>query len=113
MPDLQISLPLGSKTPRISEADLARVLAFLYGREWTTASAIEAALGLGDRQLRALAEQSGGRIISGPGCPGYKLFSSSTQLREVDEAASRLESQAHRMLARAISLRRHAHALIA
>ena len=101
-----------SKAPVVSRQEIETVVQFLIGRPWTTAAEILAALDIDERRLRAIAEQSEGQILSGPGCPGYKLLTSTAQLQEVDETANRLESQAKRMLARAYQIRRRAHALI-
>jgi hypothetical protein len=102
-----------SNAPVVSQAEIDSVISFLTGRNWTKASEITAAIGIDDRRIRVIAEQSEGAILSGPGCPGYKLLTCAAQLREVDEAAGRLESQGRRMIARAYSIRRRAHRLIA
>lgn len=108
----QLDLQLSRTAPVVDQREIDALCSFLQGRTWTTASVIELELGLDERRIRAIAEQSDGMILSGPGCPGYKLLSSAAQLREVDEAAGRLESQAKRMLARALSMRRRAHKLL-
>lgn len=102
-----------SSTIEISRNEIDGLAAFLFSRGWVKASAIEAALGFDERKIRAIAEASEGMIISGPGCPGYMLFSSAEQLPDVDQAANRLESQANRMLLRAETLRRRAKNFIA
>lgn len=85
---------------------------YLSGRDWVNASTLQQVLRLDERRLRAIAEQSGGLIISGPGCPGYKFFSGASDIEDANSAANRLESQSSRMLERAKMLRRRSHQLI-
>lgn len=109
----QLTLAMArSGAPAVSSQDVATVCHFLTGRDWTKASTIELFTHIDERRVRAIAEASDGMIISGPGCPGYKLLTDAAQLQEVDEAASRLESQARRMFARAVAIRRRAHRLL-
>lgn len=110
---MQLDLDLSrSKAPVVSRQEIETVVQFLAGRPWTTAAEILAALGVDDRRLRVIAEQSEGLILSGPGCPGYKLLTAAAQFREADESANRLESQGQRMIFRALQIRRRAHSLI-
>lgn len=110
----QLDLQLGRQSgPVATPEEIEQVCQFLAGRDWTTAREIEQAINIDERRIRAIAEASDGLILSGPGCPGYKLFTDAAQLREVDEAASRLESQGRRMISRAMAYRRRAHRLIA
>lgn len=95
--------------PATSPAELDLFLAALGGRRWQTAAKLAAATRLPDRKLRALAAESGGRIISGQ--KGYCLISEATP-EEIHHAWSWLESQAKQMLARAVQIRRQAHHLI-
>jgi hypothetical protein len=97
--------------PEISQDEVDRVVGYLKGQGWVKGGTIMAALDLDERRIRAIAEASDGLIISGPGSPGYRLLTGAGDLREVDEAANRLESQANRMLLRAESLRRRARTL--
>jgi len=108
----QLDLDLAKQGPVVSAAEIRTLTDWLAGRGWVRGAAITEALGLDERKIRAIAEASDGLVISGPGCPGYKLLSGAAELRDVDQAASRLESQAKRMLHRANSLRRRAHALL-
>ena len=93
--------------------DVARLARWLYeaGSAWTTAKQITAALGLADRQIRHLASASGGVIISGPGCPGYK-HARNCDPEEIATVAARLEHQAKLMATRAGQIRRNFHAAV-
>lgn len=97
-------------TPPVSAADVRRVLGALAGRGWTTARQLADELGIDDRELRLIAEHSGGRIVSAPGSPGYKLASEATD-EEIDRAASAHESQGRRHLRRAAAIRIQARRL--
>jgi hypothetical protein len=103
-PELDLQMPRPTATPEQVEF----VATFLRGKGWVKGAVIGAALGLNERRLRAIAEYSDGRIISGPGCPGYRLFTGEA-LADADFAASCLESQGRRMLHRAIAIRRRFH----
>lgn len=103
--DLSVKLP----APKVTAAEVEALCVYLIGRGWVKASEIEAELKINERRVRALAEHSDGKILSGPGCPGYKLFDGKAEIAEADEAASRLESQAKHMLHRAAVIRRRLH----
>jgi len=106
------SLDLGIKTPapEVTEDEIALVCDYLAKeKRWVTSAEIEHMLGIKDRHLRAIAEYSDGRILSGPGCPGYKLFTGATEIQDADACAGRLESQAKKMLHRAAKIRRRYH----
>lgn len=102
-------LGLKMAAPLVSQADVDAIACWLSGRDWVTARDIEAALHLDERQIRAIAEHSDGLILSGPGCPGYRLFDDQTRIGDADRAASRLESQARKMLTRSSQIRRRIH----
>lgn len=102
-----------SDSPEISQDEIALVSEYLAGKGWVKSGALMEALNLDERRIRAIAEASDGLIISGPGSPGYRLMTGVADLKEVDEAANRLESQANRMLLRAESLRRRARTFTA
>ena len=72
---------------------------------WHTAKEL-CALGYEERHLRAIAEASDGRIITGQ--RGYSLIESNTP-EEIDRAASWLESQGRKMLSRGAAIRRRFH----
>jgi hypothetical protein len=76
-----------------------------------TARELSASLGLSDRQIRRAAELAGGRIVSGPGSPGYCHLDHCTAA-QVAHIADTLRSQARHMLARSIRLRKNAHHVI-
>jgi hypothetical protein len=102
-------LGLKMAAPLVDQADIDALAAWLSGRDWQTARQIEAELGMDERQIRAIAEHSDGLILSGPGCPGYRLFDSQTRIGDADRAAGRLESQAKKMLTRSSQIRRRIH----
>ena len=89
------------------------LVAFLQeqGPVWTSARRIQSALGFSDRKVRALKGISGSRIISGPGCPGYRHIDHCT-LDDIDSSSNRIISQARHMIRDAIAMRKQAHAHI-
>lgn len=93
--------------PEVEPAEIEAMILFLRGKGWLKASEIEAAIAVGDRKMRVLAEHSDGRILSGQN--GYRLFDQSTPLGEADQAASWLESQGKKMLLRGAAIRRRYH----
>jgi len=99
--------------PALPSGEVERLVNYLYerGMQWTTSSQILADLGINDRKLRVLKGQSSNRIISGPGCPGYRHLKFCT-LEDLYEAAARRHSQAKAMIADYISLKKLAHSLI-
>ncbi len=97
-------LPLGMKAPEVTVAEVDALCRHLHGRAWITAKQLTAELGLDDRKVRAIAEHSDGRILSGPGCPGYKLFDGAASLDDAKRAAGALQSQGNRMLHRSKSI---------
>lgn len=105
----QLTFTIRSPGPAVSAEQVDRVCLALRGLGWVTAAEVGPVIGMGERQIRAAAEHSDGRILSGPGCPGYRLFDSSTLVGDADRAAASLESQARRMLSRAASIRRRMH----
>jgi len=107
--ETQSDLGLKTPAPEVSSEEIALVCDFLRGNGWKKAAEISLALKMDDRKVRAVAEHSEGRILSAPGCPGYKLFDGKTEIEEAERAALRLESQARHMLARASQYRRRIH----
>lgn len=95
--------------PEVTPEDVLSLCRHLLDRGWVPARVLCEELGIDDRRLRALAEHSDGAILSGPGCPGYKVFTSRAEIDDADRAASSLEGQARRMLARAAGIRRRFH----
>lgn len=108
MPE-QLDLFAKVSAPKVTPEQVEQLCAWLQGKGWVHAADIEQTLGLKDRQVRAIAEHSEGRILSGPGCPGYKLFDGHAEIGEAERAAQRLESQARHMIDRAKAYRRRIH----
>lgn len=92
---------------------IEHLVGYLFGRgaQWTTAKEIQASLGYDDRKTRHFAELSGNRIVSGPGCPGYR-HAAHTTLEQIGEIVNRLQSQGRKMFQRSISLSKFAHRTI-
>ena len=105
----QLEIGMPSAAPEVSPEEIERLCAYLVGRGWVKAPVIERETGFDDRKIRKIAEWSDGRILSGPGTPGYKLFTGATEIDEADRCASQIESQARRMIRRAASIRRRFH----
>lgn len=63
-----------SGAPKATPAQVATIVNFLRGRDWTLRREIEEAVGLSDRIIRAAAKASRPRIVSSPGSRGYKLW---------------------------------------
>lgn len=93
--------------PEVDQDEVDSMINFLRGKGWLRATEIEAATGAGDRKVRAIAEHSDGRILSGQ--QGYRLFDRSTPLEDADRAAAWLESQGRKMLLRGAAIRRVYH----
>ncbi len=102
------------KAPRVSDQDVARLLAFLDGLGWMTAAQLVGthdwndvqARAWTDRDLRAIAAASQGQIISGQ--RGYARTDQAS-VEDVNHAAAWLESQAKSMQARARAIRSALH----
>lgn len=107
--DEQLKFKLAERAT--NDQQLNALVAWLKGQDdWQTAKQITKALGLSDRIIRNLASQSGGKIISGPGCPGYKHIDRATR-EEVAGAIARMDHQARAMLIRSRSIERQYHRL--
>jgi hypothetical protein len=92
--------------------ELETLLAWLAANPgFHTAKTISSQLPLTDRQIRQLAELSDGLIISGPGSPGY-CHLNHCDPATISHIADTLKSQAKRMFARSIKIRRRAVAAI-
>jgi hypothetical protein len=104
-PELDLRLP----APDVSVAEVDALCEHIRGRGWTKAGTLTRELGLDDRKLRAIANASDGRILSGPGCPGYKLFDGDTCVDDAIRAATALQSQGQRMQLRAAAIWRRYH----
>lgn len=101
----ELGFKLGA--PDVSEFEIACLVSDLQwcGGKWATARHLSVA-GYTDRKLRAIAEASNGRIISGQ--KGYALLENCTP-DEIDHAAGWLESQGKKMLQRAARIRARFH----
>ncbi len=109
----QASFDFTSPTPAPADGEVERLMSYLYqrGPQWTPAKQILADLGINDRKLRLLKAASANRIISGPGCPGYRHLDHTT-LPQINEVLARCFSQARSMTRDYIALRKLAHSLI-
>lgn len=94
----QPRLPVLDRLAQRASQRRADVFTALADGRWHTARE----LGINDRVLRLVAEQSAGEIISGQ--RGYKLTRHAT-LDEVTHAEHWLRSQATKMLRRALAIR--------
>ena len=96
-----------------AELEIERLVSHLdaAGDQWLTAAEIAKQLGIGDRRVRQLAEHSRGRIVSAPGCPGYRHIHHTT-VEQIAEIRNRLASQAKAMMRRSILIGRMAHSII-
>lgn len=104
---LELGMTLQATGPEVTDAEIEAVCAALHEKGWVLARDLSVTLGVSDRHLRVCAEHSDGRIISGQ--KGYRIFDRTTPLEDADRAASWLESQAKRMMGRALSIRKRYH----
>lgn len=101
----QPQLSFESPAPRVTSTEVAVLIAVLSGQGWVTAKQLRASWT--DRQLRALASASEGRIVSGQ--KGYKLTSDATP-EEMNEFIGRMSSQETEMKRRRMETERVWHA---
>ena len=105
--------------PEVDAAEVEFLLRLLEGRDWQTARAVAALpewqrrfptlnAANAERRVRALASASGGRVLSCPGSPGYKLTREAT-IAEIQGATTRLRHQAGEMTGRAVEIDRVYH----
>lgn len=107
----QFEFRFSAPKPAASD-EVAALTQYLHANpSWHTAKQLSHALQINDRKIRQFAEASDGRIISGPGCPGYRHIDHCSA-DDIAHAADKLRSQARRMLSRSIRIRRRAHSLI-
>ena len=108
---MNAQIEMDFETAKPAADDIARLANFLYaqGPTWTTAKDITKALDFTDRQIRKLASESNGLILSGPGCPGYRHVRRATP-EEVQEVVARLRHQAHMMDQRCSAIHKAFHA---
>jgi len=69
-----------------------------------------AALKWSDRRIRAAAEASGGRVLSAPGCIGYRLAEHTSVAEYYAVERARFKSQIERMTRRLVAMDRAVHA---
>jgi hypothetical protein len=94
---------LFNRAPRVSAEAVADVMHWLaHAAGWTTAGGLRVLTNYSDREIRAIAAASRGRIISGQ--RGYRLTAEAT-IEEVNHAEAWLRSQAACMLKRAYEIR--------
>jgi hypothetical protein len=96
------SLPF-RRTVDAAEALAPAVRRVLEDGQWHTAKALRAVIGIGDRELRLVAERSRGTILGSQ--LGYKLTRFAT-VEEVDHVERWLQSQSRKMTHRAVEIRR-------
>jgi hypothetical protein len=106
--DTTAELGLAIKRSSITPEQVELVATYLRDKAWVKGEEICADLKITDRMLRKIVEFADGRIISGPGSPGYRLFTREA-LADADAVASSFESQGKRMLQHAIAIRRRFH----
>ena len=104
----QLDLAFRVVRPSTGDIDAPTLVALLKAHgDWLTGAQIRACLGWDERRVRAAAEGADGKVLSGPGSPGYKLTADATP--EDMMVVHTLESQARRMMARAVAIRRRWH----
>ena len=101
-------------SPAINAADRDHLRTHLYHRGWQTRRQLCQALGWTERQVRDVAESMGADIVRGQA--GFRLTEQinrdSQDFSFALQAADAAESQAHKMTAYALALRKRLHALI-
>jgi hypothetical protein len=108
---LDLEIKTSRRAPRATPADIAWFIDRLRGRtDWVTATALGATTEAQKRRLRQIKEMAGGKIVSFPGSPGYKLLDHCTlaELRRCDAA---VRSQTRRMEAQLKPVWRRMHKL--
>lgn len=107
----QLELPIPTRAPEVSDADVELLCRRLFQRGWVFARQLREEFGYNDRALRAVAAASDGRVLSGQ--KGYRLLDGEAALEDAHHAAAWLESQGREMIHRATAIRRRAHRLLA
>lgn len=101
----QLALQFDTTARPTAADDADRLASWLAGRGWVDARTIGQALDWPDRRVRAAAAASAGRVLSGPGQPGYCLTREASA-DDRDRALSALRSQARHMLSRWVQISR-------
>lgn len=84
-------------TVHVTQEDVENFVGHLVGRGWIKAKQLYNDLGLNDRHIRALAEASRGRVVSGN--QGYKATTEASS-EELKAAMKRQRSQVEKTLKR-------------
>lgn len=90
----------------VDPSEVEILIQCLRGKGWITRRLIERALGWNDRTIRAVAQVSQGRVISGQ--KGYSLIEEAT-VEDANHAANWLKHQADQMTKRAYEIRQQMH----
>lgn len=114
-PDVQPDLPFRAKkrfgnAPASDPQDLCKFVAYLSATpDWVSGATLFERYNWNERTIRALANAASPEVISGQ--LGYKHIQHSTE-EEVHHFCSWMESQAKKMMARSLAVRRRAHQLV-
>ncbi|MFA5263226.1 MAG: hypothetical protein WC378_05325 [Opitutaceae bacterium] len=108
MPASQLILEIKTTAPEVSQAEVEAFCAWLKGKSWITARQITEEFGYDDRWVRLVAQHSDGRILSGPGCPGYRYFDADA-LPFAERAILATRSQIAHMTKRLVAYQRRYH----
>ena len=99
------------RQPKVTTNEVETLVSYLdICTGWKTAKELAKVTGHSDRKLRALANASEGRIVTGQ--RGYMAASNATS-DEISHAANWLEHQAREMIRRATAIRNMAHRRLA
>ena len=101
-----MQLTMFDRAPTVAVDDVRLLLGVLRGAGWVNAKLLARLTGYDDRKLRAVANASDGRVISGNA--GYKLTKEATN-EEINECVGRLKAQADKMVMRIVSIERARH----
>ncbi len=108
--DFQPELNLRLRAARGVNADaIAELCGLLRGRGWVKARTLRRLRpAWTERHIRALASASGGRVISGPGTPGYRLAAeiADAELEAIAHAGRSQLSQGRHMARRGVAILR-------
>jgi hypothetical protein len=102
-------LDLLSYRPAGRSPEFYQLVEFLKDGAWRTRRQIHTALGLNDRTVRIVAEESEGWIISGP--KGFRYLPKA-QPADVDQFTATMISQGRKMIRRALATKKLYHSLV-
>lgn len=103
----QLDLSLKITKPDVSAADVDLLCRRLKDTGWVYARQLRDRYDYNERTLRAIANASEGRILSGQ--KGYRLLDGDTTIEEVEHASSWLISQGKEMIRRGNAINRRYH----